>query len=167
MNKRMDKLSSEYVALNLYQRLGLIMQEAGTMSKSGYNDHSRYAYVKAADVAKKFQELLLAYDVFVTASVEEVIHTKTQTAGGKASMFTCAKVRYTFVNADKPEEQFSVVIPGDGMDTGDKGLYKALTGSQKYLFSLNFCMGSDDDAEKDSPEIKSYDANGGADSFNF
>lgn len=164
----MENENKETYTLNIYERLSLIMREAGTISKTGYNDHSRYKYVKAADVAKKFQELLLAYNVFVTASVEEVIHTRTKTAGGKDSMYVCTKVRYTFTNTDNPSDQFSVVIPGDGMDTGDKGVYKALTGSQKYLFSLNFCMGSEDDAEVESPELKSYDTNGtSTDSFNF
>lgn len=139
--------------MNLFQRLHACMGLAGQMGKGGYNEHSRYTYVKASDVAKKFQELLLLYRVFCTASVEEVVHQKTQTATGKPSMFVGVKVRYTFINIDDPEDKFEVIGAGDGMDSGDKGLYKALTGSEKYLFSLNFCMGSDDDAETDSPEI--------------
>lgn len=146
-------MTDEIKELNLYQRLHGAMSEAGMMGKGGYNDHSKYTYVKAADVAKKFQELLLKYRVFCSANVIDTVHQKTQTAGGKAAMFAGVKVEYTFTNIDKPDEKLSVVAVGDGMDTGDKGIYKALTGSQKYLYSLNFCMGSDDDAETDSPEI--------------
>lgn len=139
--------------LNLYQRLSKVMEEAGTMGKSGYNEHSRYSYVKASDVAQKFQELLLKYGVFVRASVQDVVHKQVQSAKGKAQTYAHVCVQYCFINIDNPDDSFSVRACGDGLDTGDKGIYKALTGSQKYLFSLNFCMGSEDDAETDSPEI--------------
>lgn len=138
---------------NLPQRLLAIMQEAGTIEKGGYNAHSRYKYVQEADVAKKFQELLVAHGVFLYSSVEDVVHQKTQTASGKPAMFVGVKMLYTFVNADNPEEKFEVRAAGDGMDTGDKAIYKALTGAHKYLLIRNFNLGSDEDAEKGNADI--------------
>ena len=164
----MQKIETIEERGNLYQRLSRVMSEAGTMHKGGLNDFSGYTYVKASDVAQKFQQLLLAHGVFVTANVEEVTRKQVESAKGKSQMYVGVKVLYTFINIDNPVDRFVVQAVGDGMDTGDKGIYKALTGSQKYLFSLNFCMGSTDDAETESPELGGLvDKGEGDGSFNF
>jgi len=143
--------------INLHQRLLNIMEEAGTMNKGGTNEHHRYSYVKESDVAKKFQELLVKHRVFLFSSVQQAESKQVQSSTGKPNILASVMMEYTFVNVDKPEETFSVGASGDGMDAGDKAIYKALTGAHKYLLIRNFNLGSDDDAEKDSPAVGKVD----------
>ena len=138
---------------NLHQRLLAIMGEAGSMEKGGYNDFNKYSYIKESDVAKKFQDLLVKHGVFMFSSVEEAKSIQVQSAGGKPSILSTVKMLYTFVNVDDPEDDFKVYAAGDGMDTGDKAIYKALTGAHKYVLIRNFNLGSDEDAEKTSPSV--------------
>jgi hypothetical protein len=46
-------------------------------------------------------------------------------------------------------ESLSFSMPGCGEDTGDKGLYKAITGSEKYALKNIFLIPTGDDPEKD------------------
>ena len=138
---------------NLHQRMLAIMEEAGSMKKEGFNDFNKYSYVKESDVAKKFQELLVKHGVFCYSSVEEVRSKQVESAKGKPNILSTVKMQYTFVNVDNPEDQMQVGAAGDGMDTGDKAIYKALTGAHKYVLIRNFNLGSDDDTEKESPAI--------------
>jgi hypothetical protein len=140
--------------MNLYQKLIAIMSEAGTMAKKGRNEHQRYDYVREADVSEKFQELLVKHGVFVFSSVDDVTERETTNAKGRTNTFATVHVTYTFVNADNPEEQFKVGAAGSGVDVGDKGIYKALTGAHKYFLIRNFNLGSDDDAEVARPDEK-------------
>ena len=132
-------------------RLLAVMEEFGTIDKGGYNSHSNYKYVKEADVARKFQELLVKHRVFVFSSIIDSKTVPTQTSSGKSAFYSKVVVEYTFVNVDQPEERHSVQAVGEGMDTGDKAIYKAITGAHKYMLIRNFNLGSDEDAEKDSP----------------
>jgi hypothetical protein len=141
---------------NLFQRLLDIMEEAGTMKKAGYNDFNKYSYIKESDVAEKFQTLLVKHGVFLFSSVTEAKSVQVQSASGKPSILSTVQMQYTFVNVDNPEDKFSVNAAGDGMDTGDKAIYKALTGAHKYVLIRNFNLGSEDDAETASPEIGGY-----------
>lgn len=138
---------------NLTQRLVSIMEEAGTINKQGRNEFSGYSYVRETDVAQKLQELLVKHRVFLFSSVLEVSSQQVMSSQGKPNIFSSVKVLYTFVNCDNQEDKFEVMAVGDGMDTGDKAVYKALTGAHKYLLIRNFNLGSIDDAETASPEI--------------
>jgi len=60
---------------------------------------------------------------------------------------TTLNVRYTVSDG---KESFSFAIPGSGSDKGDKGVYKALTGSQKYAIMKLFKIETGDDPEQDT-----------------
>ena len=138
---------------NLAQKLLDIMSEAGTMEKAGYNAHNKYAYVKESDVSEKFQGLLAKHGVFILSSVLSCESKQVQSSTGKPNILSSVVMEYTLINVDDPKETYTVRASGDGMDVGDKAIYKALTGAHKYFFIRNFNLGSDDDAEKDSPAV--------------
>jgi hypothetical protein len=143
---------------NLYQRLVAIMAEAGTIKKLGFNEFDKYSYVKESDIAEKMQALFVKHGVFVTNSVIEHSSTQVTSSTGKPSILSSVVSLYTFINADNPSERHEVRAVGDGMDRGDKAIYKALTGAHKYFLIRNFNLGSEEDAEKESPEKESAPA---------
>lgn len=138
---------------NLQQKLLDIMEEFGSVEKKGRNEFQNYAYVREADIAIRTQELLVKHKVFISSSVTHVSERQVPSSKGKANMYATVTVEYTMTNAEHPNEQIVVQAMGSGMDSGDKALYKALTGAHKYFLIRNFNLGSDDDAEKASPEM--------------
>lgn len=139
--------------MNLAQRLVAVMREAGSIEKLGYNDFNKYAYIKESDISKKMQALFCKYGIFVLANT--VAHKATQSVSdkGKVQTFSQVEIEYTFINMDNPNETLTAKAYGEGVDTGDKAGYKASTGAHKYFLIRNFNLGSDEDAEKESPEL--------------
>ena len=142
--------------LTLAKKLVNVMAEAGSIVKGGTNKFQNYNYITESDVAKKMQSLFVKHGIFVLANT--VAHkatpltSKDKNGNEKVQMFTQVDIEYTFINADNPEDTYSVRAYGEGMDTGDKAGYKASTGCHKYFLIRNFNLGSDEDAEKESPE---------------
>lgn len=133
------------------------MDEMGTVRKGGKNEFDNYEYIKESDVSQKLQAILVKHNVFIFSSIEESTNKQVTSSAGKPNIFSRVKIKYTFVDADNPDDKFEVYSAGDGMDRGDKAIYKAITGAHKYFMIRNFSLGADDDAEKDSHGIGSDD----------
>ena len=133
---------------NLVSKLVDIMAEMGTVAKKGRNEFHKYDYIRESDVSEKMQDCLVKHRVFIFSSI---VSSESQQVG--SSILSTVQVEYTFVDADNPEDKFTVSAAGDGIDKGDKAIYKAITGAHKYFLIRNFNLGSDEDAEKHSPVI--------------
>ncbi len=55
------------------------------------------------------------------------------------------------LDVDSGESHVSTAY-GQGQDKGDKGVYKAATGAEKYFLLKTFLIATGDDAEKESPQ---------------
>lgn len=125
-----------------------IAREITHVAKDGHNDHHRYDYVSAKNVVETLRTALLARSIIVTpATVPGSIQHFADTGG--RGFVTTVDMIYTFRDAETGE---TLEIPwtGAGSDTGgDKGLYKAFTGSQKYLLIQSFMLAMGDDPEAD------------------
>jgi hypothetical protein len=53
---------------------------------------------------------------------------------------------YSFADADSAEE-ITVKVAGEGVDSGDKAPYKAMTGALKYALLQSFLLATGDDPE--------------------
>lgn len=134
----------------LFRKLAEVMAEVGRIPKSGYNSHHKYHYVTEADLVEAVREKLAARQVALIPSVEDV--------GERPSgngMVTTAKMSFTFVDGESGAT-FTTRWAGQGFDTQDKGLYKAMTGAQKYMLMKAFLIATGDDPEMDqvSPATK-------------
>ena len=110
------------------------------VEKSGYNSHQKYKYVMEADLLEAVRSELIANNVIIFTSVEEV---------KQEGSLTTVRTKHTFVDADSGE-QFEVFSAGQGADKQDKGIYKAITGSSKYFLLKSFLLAGDDDPESES-----------------
>ena len=79
------------------------------------------------------------------------------TAKGAKEYFTELVMEFTWVNAEKPEEQIKCNWYGQGLDSGEKGVGKACTYSEKY-FMLKFFNVPTDKDDPDSFQKKHDDA---------
>ncbi len=136
----------------LIAHLARIMGEVARLKKTGWNSFHSYHYVTEADVVEAVREKLAAAGIFILSSQEECTPRDVRRMkDGKEviSHGTLVKVKYTFTDG---EAEVSVFAYGDSEDTGDKGLYKAVTGAYKYFLLKNFMIPTGDDPEGDSPE---------------
>ena len=119
------------------------LAEMGVLQKKGKNDFDHYRYFSEAQYKELFTKLLADEYLELTASVEEVVPYH---GSEKQSFGRLAKVKYTLTDVDTGFYETSVVY-GDGMDKGDKGIYKAYTGSLKYYLANTFMVATGDDPE--------------------
>lgn len=138
---------------NLYQRICAIMGECQTLEKEGHNKDQNYRYLKESTVADHLRPLLARYGVVLAQSIESIDRSEAgKTRSGQSWWLTRLAVKFSLINADAPEERLESIFHSEGLDTQDKGVYKASTNAQKYFFIRTFCLGSDEDVEKDHGE---------------
>ena len=123
----------------LAKKLLKVMQGVKVIKKSGYNSHHKYQYSTEADFIEAVRELLLDNGVIVLTSV---IGTE------KEGSLTTVKTEHTFICTDTGQN-YVVHSFGQGSDSQDKGVYKAVTGAMKYFISKSFMIETQDDPEND------------------
>ncbi len=136
----------------IYSKLLEIQKEINVMPKKGRNDFNRYNYLMEAQVTCKIKELFDKYGVFFRYNSELIETREYAGAKGDTQFLVTVKIDYAFVDAETGDEVRGTGY-GQGMDKGDKGIYKAITGAIKYIYMKTFNIPTGDDAEKESPEV--------------
>lgn len=130
-----------------------IMAEVGYVQKEGTNAFHNYKYAKEADVVEKVRAALINHGVFAFGSAVNKGMQQYQNQKGVTQFLVSVDYKMTFVDVDSGE-QYEATFPGDGADTGDKGVYKAITGGEKYALLKTFLISTGDDPEKEEPAPK-------------
>jgi hypothetical protein len=129
----------EFEKLNLFQRLARISGHVGNVPKKGYNAFHKYHYVTEADLVGAVRQYLAAAGILMIPDVIETTQLSDE--------LTKVVVEYTVTDGGA---SFTFKVPGYGSDRGDKGVYKALTGSMKYAIMKLFKIETGDDPEQDT-----------------
>jgi hypothetical protein len=136
---------------SLASKLAAIMSEVEAVPKRGHNDHFGYDFATEADVAAAIRKGLAVRNVALLPSVtgfkDETIVTRGE-RGEKSKTITTVTMRYVFKDGDSGEE-FPCEWAGRGEDSSDKGLFKAITGGNKYFLLKCFQIPTGDDPEID------------------
>ena len=103
----------------------------------------------SAAFTEAIREHLAAYNLCVFFGASEVLGIRE--TEGKAGPVTTIKMTATFACGDGGAS-FTTSWLGSGQDSGDKGVYKALTGGVKYLLMKNFLVSTGDDPEQEETE---------------
>ena len=112
------------------------------VQKKGYNDFQKYSYVTEADVINTVRPAMLKEGLMIMPSVQTVEHDDNGN--------THVVVNYTVFH--ESGDSISFTCAGSGNDrnskgVGDKGIYKALTGANKYALLRLLQLATGDDAE--------------------
>jgi hypothetical protein len=133
------------------------------IKKEGFNKAQQYAFVRESDVAEKVSGLLAERKVFlhqrVLSSSREALYT---TGSGSIMWMTHVVMEFRFIDGETGEMTEPATFEGDGADTGDKGIYKAMTGAEKYFLMKTFLVSTGDDPEGDEKVDKAAAAAGAA-----
>jgi hypothetical protein len=152
--------SSHYPAV-IASALHAVMGKVGYVQKKGTNKFQDYKYAGEAHVLEALRPEM------VDAGLMLIPSGKHRSAIDEYGI-THVEVEYTLLHKDGSVWPDKIIAYGDGGDknskgVGDKGLYKALTGANKYLLFKLFQLETGDDPEKDSEHDKDDGSSTGQD----
>ena len=124
--------------MNLQEKFLAITEKAQAIEKKGYNDYSKYSYVRAVDVIAEIQSLLIEFKVAV--NIDEVEHIRDSIGKNFHSTLRC---KATWTNVENPKETEETHFYTVSADTLDKDIFKAKTNGLKYLFAQKFLIVTD------------------------
>lgn len=128
-----------------------VMSSVGYVQKTGKNAFHGYRYAGEADLLEKLRPAMLDAGLLLIPSVTSV--SPIDEHGN-----TTVRLEYTLVHKDGEIWPDKIGAAGCGGDknkngVGDKGLYKALTGANKYLLFKLFQIETGDDPEQFEPSV--------------
>ncbi len=132
----------------LVKKLAKVMSEIKYIEKRGFNKFNNYKYATESDVAEKVREILSEQSVMMLPDVVEHTTREHTNRKGHIEYIATVKVKFTFIDGETGEE-LAIHSAGEGQDAGDKAVYKAITGAQKYALMKAFMIPTGDDPEGD------------------
>jgi hypothetical protein len=136
--------------LNLREKFAEVRRRLGYIRKRGHNERHNYSYVMAADLAGSVGDILAELGIVVIPQLQSI---STETPRSSTERIARIVMNYRFVDARSGEE-LTVRVAGEGADTGDKALYKAMTGALKYALLQSFLLASGDDPEDEREDMR-------------
>lgn len=146
-----EKTSGQKALIQKIVEIGLAnryIQKGGTNTGVG----GGYKFVQDAAVIDKYGDSLLEAGIAVVPQ-----HTLVgapiiiERDGKSAQVLTTIACKFVFTSG---ENEIAVETIGQGMDTGDKGAFKAMTGGRKYAYMQLFQVVTGDDPEKTRQDEK-------------
>lgn len=138
--------------MGLQQKKVEAMKLIGQIAKDAKNQQQGFSYLSDEAVTAKVQSVLSSVGIALTPpDVTDISCVSTVTAKGGPWHTVTVKVRMGLADTDTSETESGVIV-GIGADSGDKAVYKALTGARKYFFRLIFGIGTGDDPDATSCE---------------
>jgi hypothetical protein len=138
--------------MNLYQKLIEVRKSVPYLQKENNtnkgNDKFGYSYVSSSQTLASVRMKMDELGIILEPEIINAIITQTKSSSGATNFFTELTMTMTFVNADKPEEKIIKQWYAQGVDTGEKGVGKALTYGEKYFILKYFNIATD----KDDPD---------------
>ena len=153
--------------MNIFEKLLAITSEIKTVNKNLEVGVGKSAYkaVGEADVLAAVKVLEEKHKVYSYPCKREVIdrailETEKEYNGTTTrsnQIFLRIETTYRFVNIEKPEEFIEITTYGDGIDTQDKAVGKAMTYADKYALLKAYKIITGDDADQEhSPDRANY-----------
>lgn len=143
--KTIDRLSEKLGPKSIGEAIHAIYGEIGYVQKEGQVNfgNTKYKYAGEAAFIAALRPVMVKYGVTISVNCTELAYN----APGHVI------VRCTYIFAHKDSGTFMQVESlGEGKDSGDKAIPKALTGAYKYALRQTFMLETGDDPDKVSSE---------------
>lgn len=166
-NKKITPAKAAGPTLNIYERLLNISNDLQTIAKNlevSMGKNGKYKAVGEADVLRNVKPLELKHRVYSYPIEREIIESGTlestdYNGNVKKQLFERIKVTYRFINIDNPKEYIDITSYGDGIDSGDKSVGKAMTYADKYALLKAYKIVTGDDPDQEgSQELNKIEA---------
>ncbi|MEC5150891.1 ERF family protein [Cryobacterium sp. GrIS_2_6] len=148
-------MAEDFSTLNLYQKIAKITGEVGLIKKGGTNKDQGYAFIEYAAVAGELRSLFAKYGVVIVPRMQvasKQSRNEVESKYGAKGNHALIDFSFNVVNADKPEDRFTVPWTGEALSFDDKGTNKAATSALKYYLMRQFNISEKgEDPDADSP----------------
>ena len=143
---------------NIFETINAVMEEIGAVGKNSRNEKQKYMYRGVDDVMNALNPAFIKHKLFMVPEVVSQKREERQTANEKNLIYSVLSVKYTFYAEDG--SSIYTIVPGEGMDSGDKASNKAMSAAFKYACFQVFCIATeemkDPDAETPPPSTPIY-----------
>lgn len=132
--------------MNIYQKLIEVRKTCQYLKKD--NKGYQFQYVSSSQTLGTLRQAMDEQGLLLVPAVNSFEVRDHTTSKGGHENYTLLDMTFTWVNADNPEERVECGWTGQGLDTGEKGVGKALTYAEKYFLLKFFNIATD----KDDPD---------------
>lgn len=136
----------------IFNQIILIMKDVPAIGKDSVNKTQGFRFRGIDAIYNHLQPVFAKHCVFSCPEVLEEKYDRVETKNGGMMNFARLKIKYTFYADDG--SNVSLVVVGEGMDSGDKASNKAMSVAHKYaitqLVKLPFAS---DDPDEESHSI--------------
>ena len=134
---------------NLAAKFIQVMQECSHIAKSGTNSYHGYKYATSSDVMQKVNSAFTKFGIASFVSPSLISLQDVTTIKGNVEHLATVEVEIKLVDKDSGEEAILKGL-GNGQDSGDKAIAKALTSAMKYAYMMSLAISTGDDPEADT-----------------
>jgi len=131
--------------------LSAVMAEVQSVGKTGRNTEQGYNFRGVDAVVNAVGPVLRQHGVIVLPVLEEATLRDVRTSKDKPARESTVRVRYVFYGP--AGDSVDAVVPGESMDTGDKGMAKAMSVAYRILWLQALCIPTDEP----DPDTQSYE----------
>lgn len=146
----------------IYQAINGVMAEIGVIEKNKKNNGQGFMYRGVDDVMNALQPALIKNKVFIAPEILDSKVEERQSKSGGINKYIELKIKYTFYAEDG--SNICAIVHGEAMDSGDKGINKAMSIAFKYACFQVFCIPTeemlDPDAESPKRDTKTAEKEG-------
>jgi hypothetical protein len=146
----MDANETKPKHASIFEAVTAAMDEVGYVKKQrtmGLN----YSYAGEAALISALRPVMVYHGVFMyVLKLDDVFQSDFETTKGSKMTRTTLKATIRFQH--EGGSFIDVQSAGEGMDSGDKSLNKAMTGAYKYALRQTFCIETGDDPDKHPSE---------------
>jgi len=142
-------IPSSPTAGNIYMAMAAITRDIDIISKDRKNEQQGFKFRGIDDAYNALHPIFAAHGVFCLPVIESVTQTDAgKTAKGTPITRTMLTMGYRFTASDG--SYVEARLPGEGMDSADKGTAKAMSVAHKYLLLQTFLIPTADIIDADS-----------------
>ena len=148
------KEQAEAPKLTLAQKILAIQDRVGVVKKQGQfgSEMGGGKYLRIEDAVVAVNKLMCSSGLFMTGRLvksDRVPHERVDKGGNlnRSGYISSVLMEWTVEDAETGEKR-SFEFPGDGYDSTDKSIYKAMTGSRKYAIISIFNLPIGNDVEE-------------------
>ena len=140
----------------IYGKMASILRETKAITKSEKNQQQGFKFRGIDNVMNELHELFAKNEVFILQEVQGFTTENRPTKSGGTNTFTRATVKFRYITTDG--SCVETVNVGEAMDSGDKGMNKAMSIALKYSLLQMFLIPTEDQKDPDAttPEETDY-----------
>lgn len=126
------------------EALAAVMEEVRGVGKDGFHDApgAKFKFRGIDAVVNAVGPALRKHRVVVVPQLVSIDHRDVLTSSGKNARETCVVVKYVWTGPDA--STLETVVPGEAMDSGDKGTAKAMSVAFRIALLQALCLPTDD-----------------------